>query len=101
MSNSAVIREGRLLKIVPLPEPGAGTVAPSGPDGLRRDVVPLRFVGHVRRQDENFLSRPGAYERSGAISRWFRAPVSSGSPFSMRLKLRRRMAAQSSVGSFR
>jgi general secretion pathway protein D len=64
MSNAAVIREGSLLKIVPIPEAaGAGAVAAgAGQPGFGVTIVPLRYTSaaSVARLAENFLTRPGA-----------------------------------------
>jgi general secretion pathway protein D len=64
MSNAAVIREGGLLRIVPIPEAaGAGTFAVgAGQPGFGVAVVPLRYTSatSVARLAENFLTRPGA-----------------------------------------
>jgi general secretion pathway protein D len=64
MSNAAVIREGSLLKIVPIPEAaGAGAVAAgAGQPGFGVTIVPLRYTSaaSVARMAENFLTRPGA-----------------------------------------
>jgi general secretion pathway protein D len=64
MSNAAVIRDGSLLKIVPIPDAtGAGTFsAGAGQPGYGVTVVPLRFTSatSVAKMAENFLSRPGA-----------------------------------------
>jgi general secretion pathway protein D len=64
MSNAALVREGNLVKIVPIPEAaGAGTVSfGAGQPGFGVSVVPLRYTSanSVARMAENFLSRPGA-----------------------------------------
>jgi general secretion pathway protein D len=64
MSNAAVVRDGNLLKIVPLPEAaGAGGVrAGAGQAGYGVTVVPLRYTSaaSVATAAENFMSRPGA-----------------------------------------
>ncbi|MGB9188188.1 MAG: type II secretion system secretin GspD [Methylovirgula sp.] len=64
MSNAAVIHEGGLVKIVPLPEAaGAGTVnMQTGEAGFGVTVIPLRYTSAatVVKAAENFLSRPGA-----------------------------------------
>jgi general secretion pathway protein D len=64
MSNAAVIHEGALLKIVPVPEAaGAGSVSVgAGQPGFGVAIVPLRYTSatSVARLAENFLSRPGA-----------------------------------------
>jgi general secretion pathway protein D len=64
MSGAAVVREGSLVKIIPIPEAaGAGAVsAGAGRTGFGVSVVPLRYTSaaSVARMAENFLSRPGA-----------------------------------------
>jgi len=64
MSNAAVVRDGNLLKIVPLPEAaGAGGVrAGAGQPGYGVTVVPLRYTSaaSLAKAAENFMSRPGA-----------------------------------------
>jgi len=64
MSNAAVVREGNLVKIIPVPEAaGAGRVsAGAAQPGFGVSVVALRYTSaaSVARMAENFLSRPGA-----------------------------------------
>ena len=64
MSNAAVVREGNLVKIVPIPEAsGNGSVsAGAGQPGFGVSVVALRYTSAatVAKTMENFLSRPGA-----------------------------------------
>jgi general secretion pathway protein D len=64
MANAAAVREGSLVKIVPLNEAGgSGSVsAGAGQAGFGVSVVPLRYTSAatVARVAENFLSRPGA-----------------------------------------
>jgi general secretion pathway protein D len=64
MSNAAIVRDGRLMKIVPVPEAnGVGRVNfGAGQAGFGVSVVPLRYTSAatVARTAENFLSRPGA-----------------------------------------
>ncbi len=64
MSSAAVVREGNLVKIIPIPEAaGAGAVsAGAGQPGFGVSVVPLHYTSaaSVARMTENFLSRPGA-----------------------------------------
>lgn len=64
MSNAAIVREGSLVKIVPIPEAGgSGTVTlGTGPPGFGVAIVPLRYTSAVTvaRTAENFLSRPGS-----------------------------------------
>ena len=64
MSNVAVVREGSLVKIVPVAE-AAGTgilEIGEGQPGFGVSVVPLRYVSAVAvaKTAENFLARPGA-----------------------------------------
>ena len=64
MSSAAVVREGNLVKIIPIPEAaGAGAVsAGAGQPGFGVSVVPLHYTSatSVAKMAENFLSRPGA-----------------------------------------
>ena len=64
MSNAAVVREGNLVKIVPIPEAsGNGSIsAGAGQPGFGVSVVALRYTSAatVAKTMENFLSRPGA-----------------------------------------
>jgi general secretion pathway protein D len=64
MSSAAVVRDGNLVKIIPVPEAaGAGRVSVgAAPPGFGVSVVPLRYTSaaSVARMAENFLSRPGA-----------------------------------------
>jgi general secretion pathway protein D len=64
MSNAAVVREGDLVKIIPLPEAaGAGRVSlQTSQAGFGVTVVPLRYTSAatVVKTAENFLSRPGS-----------------------------------------
>ena len=64
MSNAAVIRDGELVKIVPLPEAaGAGSVnIGASQAGYGVTIIPLRYTSAttVAKTAENFLSRPGA-----------------------------------------
>jgi len=70
MANAAAVREGNLIKIVPVAEAGgSGTVsAGAGQAGFGVSVVPLRYTSAatVARVAENFLSRPGAIRVDGA-----------------------------------
>jgi general secretion pathway protein D len=64
MYNAAVVREGNLVRIVPLPEAagsGKGSFA-GGKVGFGVTVIPLRYTSAatVAKTAENFLSRPGA-----------------------------------------
>jgi general secretion pathway protein D len=64
MSNAAVLREGNLVKIVPVPEAaGAGGASMGAAQpGFGVSIVPLHYTSaaSVARMAENFLSRPGA-----------------------------------------
>jgi general secretion pathway protein D len=64
MSNAAIVRDGGLMKIVPVPEAnGVGRINfGAGQPGFGVSVVPLRYTSAatVARTAENFLSRPGA-----------------------------------------
>jgi len=64
MSNAAVVREGNLVKIVPLAEAGGnGAVSMgAGQPGYGVSVVPLRYVSAstIAKTAEGFLSRAGA-----------------------------------------
>src|SRR6266581_4754764 len=64
MSNAAIVREGSLVKIVPLAEAGgnASVSMGAGQPGFGVSIVPLRYVSAstVAKTAEGFLSRPGA-----------------------------------------
>src|SRR5262245_18667465 len=64
MSNAAIVREGSLVKIVPIPETGGnGTIQKgAGEAGYGVSLVPLRYTSAatVAKTTEGFLSRPGA-----------------------------------------
>jgi general secretion pathway protein D len=64
MSNAAIVREGNLVKIVPLAEAGSNAAVSvgAGQPGFGVSIVPLRFVSAstVAKTAEGFLSRPGA-----------------------------------------
>jgi len=64
MSNAAIVRDGALLKIVPISETGgAGAITlGAGQPGFGVSVIPLRYTSAatVAKTAENFLSRPGA-----------------------------------------
>jgi general secretion pathway protein D len=64
MQNAAVIRDGNLVKIVPLPEAGGtGSISvDSVRPGYGVSIVPLHYVSAttVTRMAESFLARPGA-----------------------------------------
>ena len=69
-ANAAVVRDGNILKIVPLSETsGSGTVAVgTGEPGYGVAVVPLRYISAVTmaKLAENFLSRSGALRADAA-----------------------------------
>jgi general secretion pathway protein D len=64
MSNAAIVRDGKLVKIVPIPETGGiGAVSTgAGQPGFGVSLVPLRYTSAatVAKTVEGFLSRPGA-----------------------------------------
>ena len=65
MQNAAIVRSGDLVKVVPMPEPGAGGGAinvGAGEPGYGVSLVPLRYTSAstVAKTAESFLSRPGA-----------------------------------------
>ncbi len=62
MSNVAVVREGNLVKILPVAEATGVGVVGTGESGFGVSIVPLRYTAAatVGRTAENFLSRPGA-----------------------------------------
>src|SRR5262245_28625776 len=64
LSNAAVVREGSLVKIVPLAEAGGSTTVSvgAGQPGYGVSIVPLRYVSAatVTKTAEGFLSRAGA-----------------------------------------
>jgi general secretion pathway protein D len=64
MFNAAVLRDGNLIKILPLPEAaGAGAATfGAGQPGFGVSIVPLHYVSAatIAKTAENFLSRPGA-----------------------------------------
>jgi general secretion pathway protein D len=65
MSNAAIVRSGDLVKIVPMPEAGAGGGSISvgaGEPGFGVSLVPLRYTSAstVAKTAESFMSRPGA-----------------------------------------
>jgi general secretion pathway protein D len=64
MQNAAIVRSGDLVKIVPMPEAGAGgTISVgAGEPGFGVSLVPLRYTSAstVAKTAESFLSRPGA-----------------------------------------
>jgi len=69
-ANAAVVRDGSILKIVPLSETnGAGSVSiGAGEPGFGVSVVPLRYTSAttMAKLAENFLSRPGAMRADAA-----------------------------------
>jgi general secretion pathway protein D len=64
MSNAALIREGNLVKILPVPEAtGGGPVTLGGGEpGYGVSIVPLRYTSAptIAKAVENFVTRPGA-----------------------------------------
>jgi general secretion pathway protein D len=64
MSNAALVREGNLVKILPVPEAtGAGPVTLGGGEpGFGVSIVPLRYTSAatIAKAVENFVTRPGA-----------------------------------------
>ncbi len=64
MSNAAIVREGSLVKIVPMPESGGNAAIQrgAGEQGYGVSLVPLRYTSAstVAKTAEGFLSRPGA-----------------------------------------
>jgi general secretion pathway protein D len=64
MQNAAIVRSGDLVKIVPIPEAGAGGALSvgAGEPGFGVSLVPLRYTSAstVAKTAESFLSRPGA-----------------------------------------
>ena len=70
MSNVAIVREGDLMKIVPIAEAtGTGAVDVGvGQPGFGVSVVPVRYTSaaSLAKTAENFLSRPGAVKADQA-----------------------------------
>jgi len=63
MQNAAIVRDGKLLKIVPVADAaGHSPIAGAGQPGFGVSVVPLRYVSAttVAKTAENFLSKAGA-----------------------------------------
>jgi general secretion pathway protein D len=64
MQNAAIVRDGKLMKIVPIPDAaGHGSVsAGAGEPGFGVSVVPLKYISAatVAKTAENMLTRPGA-----------------------------------------
>lgn len=69
-SNAAVMRDGKILKIVPLSESnGSGSVSVGGGEpGFGVSVVPLRYTSAtmMAKLADNFLARPGAMRADAA-----------------------------------
>jgi general secretion pathway protein D len=63
MSNASLVREGDLVKIIPLSDAvGAGTVLKGSEPGFGVTIIPLRYASAiaVAKAAESFLTRPGA-----------------------------------------
>jgi general secretion pathway protein D len=64
MSNAALLREGSLVKIVPVPEAAGAGIASGGAaqPGFGVSIVPIHYTSaaSVAKMAENFLTRPGA-----------------------------------------
>jgi general secretion pathway protein D len=64
MSNAALVRDGNLAKILPIPEAtGSGPVTLGGGEpGFGVSIVPLRYTSAptIAKAVENFVTRPGA-----------------------------------------
>ena len=64
MQNAAIVRDGKFMKIVPLPDaPGHGSVSVgAGEPGFGVSVVPLKYISAttVAKTAENMLARQGA-----------------------------------------
>jgi general secretion pathway protein D len=64
MQNAAIVRDGKFMKIVPIPEAAghASVSAGAGEPGFGVSVVPLRYISAttVAKTAENMLARPGA-----------------------------------------
>ena len=64
MSNAAIVREGSLVKIVPVPDTGgqAALSVGAGQPGFGVSVVPIRYISAatVAKTAENFLARAGS-----------------------------------------
>jgi general secretion pathway protein D len=64
MSNAALVRDGNLVKILPVPEAtGTGPVTLGGGEpGFGVSIVPLRYTSAptIAKAVENFVTRPGA-----------------------------------------
>jgi general secretion pathway protein D len=64
MSNAALVRDGNLVKILPVPEAtGSGPITLGGGEpGFGVSIVPLRYTSAptIAKAVENFVTRPGA-----------------------------------------
>src|SRR5216683_19394 len=64
MQNAAIVRDGKFLKIVPIPDAAghASVSAGAGEPGFGVSVVPLHYISAstVAKTAENMLARPGA-----------------------------------------
>jgi general secretion pathway protein D len=64
MQNAAIVRDGKFMKIVPIPDAAghASVGAGAGEPGFGVSVVPLRYISAttVAKTAENMLARPGA-----------------------------------------
>jgi general secretion pathway protein D len=64
MQNAAIVRDGKFMKIVPIPEAAghSSVSAGAGEPGFGVSVVPLRYISAatVAKTAENMLARPGA-----------------------------------------
>jgi general secretion pathway protein D len=64
MQNAAIVRDGKFMKIVPIPDAAghASVSAGAGEPGFGVSVVPLRYISAttVAKTAENMLARPGA-----------------------------------------
>jgi general secretion pathway protein D len=64
MQNAAIVRDGKFMKIVPIPDAAghAAVSAGAGEPGFGVSVVPLKYISAatVAKTAENMLARPGA-----------------------------------------
>jgi general secretion pathway protein D len=64
MQNAAIVRDGKFMKIVPIPDAAghASVSAGAGEPGFGVSVVPLKYISAttVAKTAENMLARPGA-----------------------------------------
>src|SRR5258707_9836572 len=64
MQNAAIVRDGKFMKIVPIPDAAghASVTAGAGEPGFGVSVVPLRYISAstIAKTAENMLARPGA-----------------------------------------